>query len=77
MDENAKMDNHDTATPKKKRSFFEVSISPDDKAAIDASNLRDVLSDILDQKFEEHLKLITNDFAKLKSKSEARQEENS
>ena len=68
------MDNHDTATPKKKRPFLEVSTSPDGKAAMDASDLRDVLDDILDQIFEEHLKSIKDDFAKLKSKSKARQE---
>ena len=71
------MDNYNTEAPKKKRPFLEASISPDGKTAKDVSDLRDVLNDILDQKFEEHLRSIKDDFANLKCKSEAKQEDNS
>ena len=77
MDKKANIDNYDPATPKKKRPFLEVSISPDGKGAMDPSDLRDVLDDILDQTFEEQTKSIQGNFAKLESKSEAKQEESS
>ena len=43
-------------TPRYKRPFLDVEISPEGKASVDTSCLRDILSDTLDEKFEEHLK---------------------
>ena len=73
----SKIENCDSETPRKKRPFLEVSISPDRKAAMNTSDLRDVLGDILDQKFEEHLKSIKYDFAQLKSSAKTQQVETS
>ena len=73
----SKMENCESETPRKKRPFLEVSISPDGKAAMNTSDLRDVLGDILDQKLEEHLKSIKDDFAQLKTSAETQQLETS
>ena len=64
-------------TPRSKRRFLELSFSPDGKAAMDTSGLRDIMSDILDEKLEKHLKPIKDELAEFKSKSERKQTENS
>ena len=47
------MDHSYTDTPScKKRPFLEVAISPDGKASMDTTDLRDGLCNILDEKFE-------------------------
>ena len=73
----SKMENCESETPRKKRPFLEVSISPDGKAAMNTSDLRDVLGDILDQKLEDHLKSIKDDFVQLKTSAKTQQLETS
>ena len=75
--ESLKMDKFDMETPNKKRPFIEVSVSPEGKSGFDASALRDVLGDLLDQKLGEHLKSMKDDLAQFRRKTDLKQVETS
>ena len=62
-------------TPKRKRRFLEVAISPDGKAAMDPSCLKDILSELLDEKLEAQLKSIKDEINKDKQAVRADQRE--
>ena len=61
-------------TPLAKRLNTEMEFSPEGKMSIDKESLRDLLGEVLEEKFESHLQPLKNDINALKKTIEKQKE---